>query len=581
MHSANRIRLSIKQSLWLLAAGIAAALAVIWLLDQHYQRRITDDTALQTMTTGLSHQLQTLKQQMEDFTSSRQMQHADDFRRDFTLLLDQHHALIQQLRKNGFDVSNLVAAGTQFQQVQSDFEAVIAKQTEIGLDRYQGHAGLLNAAAERVQQVVASHPELEVSLLKLRQHEKDFLLYRDERFINLFMVELSNFRGNIFMSDLGNRTQAALQQSLRAYTNSFNTMAQLQREIGLSADQGLTGRLHRAATQAENHFLDLAAQLNQHLQARLGDARTQSTLSVVVIMLLVIASLTLFIRQLNTHFRHAQARAQQLRDGNLDNAIDDIPGNEIGDLLSALEEMRQNLQEKREAIAREHRTQALMAELGTVLQGVKNTDSLCEQIIRFLCNTLKAQIGTLYIQRDGGLHCRAGYGIASLDLRDNAIVVGEGIVGQTAQDRKQRELRDLPADYLMISTGVVSTQPGSLLVTPLVWNDTVFGVVEIGTSGRLPGNAAAFLEHASEAIAIALNTARVNADLANMLRESQQQAERLRASEQELQSQQEELRVMNEELENQTELLHRRTRELEAGHHKAQGEPGYQSAALS
>lgn len=563
MQSAARIRLSIKQGLWLLAAGIAAALAMIWLLDQHYQRRITEDTALQSMTVDLSRQLQTLRQQMDDFASSRQMSHADSFRRDFSQLEQQHQQLVAALENAGFDVTDMEAAGQQFEQVKRDFEAVVAKQTEIGLDRNLGHAGELNAAAERVYQVVQAYPELTVSLLQLRQHEKDFLLYRDERFINQFMVGLSNFRGKIFMSDLSNRMQAATQQSLRAYTSSFNTMAQLQREIGLQADSGLTGKLNDEASQAEKHFLALAQQLSSHLQDRLSEARLQSTLSVVAIMVLVIASLALFIRQLNRHFSSAQASAQQLRDGDLNTAISDVPGNEIGDLLLALEDMRRSLLEKGEAMAREHHTQALMSELGTVLQGVKNTDTLCEQVIRFLCNTLKAHIGTLYIHHNGALQCRAGYGIASLGLRNETLYMGEGIVGQCASDRKQRILNNLPTDYLLITTGSASARPANVLITPLLWNDQVFGVAEIGFAGPLPDTAANFLQHASEAIAIALNTALVNAELSTMLRESQAQAERLRASEEELQTQQEELRVINEELENQTQLLHRRTQELE------------------
>lgn len=570
MHGALQLRLSIKQGLWLLAAGIAVALALIWFLDQHYQRRIEDDTALQSMTVDLGRQLQTLRQQMDDFASSRQMRHADSFRRHFSQLQQGHQHLVHELEQAGFDVAEMEAAGEQFRQVKSDFEAVITKQTEIGLVRHLGHAGKLNSAAQRVHQVVAPYPELAVSLLQLRQHEKDFLLYRDERFINLFMVALSHFRGKIFMSDLENQTLAAAQQSLRAYTDSFNTMAQLQREIGLSRDEGLTGTLNAAAAQAEQHFLTLADQLHNHLQARLTDARTQGTASIIFIMCLVLLSLALFVRQLNRHFANAQASAQQLRAGDLDTPITHIPGNEIGDLLVALEDMRRSLLEKRDAMAREHHLQFLMTELNSVLQGVKNTDTLCEQVLRYLCNTLGAHVGTFYLQRNDVLQCRAGYGLSDLGIREKTLHIGEGIVGQCAKDRKQMALANLPSDYLLIATATVNTHPVTLIATPLVWNEQLYGVVEIAAAGSLPDKAASFLQHASEAIAIALHTTLVNADLSITLKESQHQAERLRASEQELQSQQEELRVMNEELENQTRLLHRRTQELEseAGRHR-------------
>ncbi|MED5238003.1 MAG: GAF domain-containing protein [Pseudomonadota bacterium] len=547
MHSARPIRLSIKQGLWLLAAGMAAALALIWILDQHYQRRITEDTALQSMTVDLSRQLQNLRQQMDDFASSRQMQHADSFRQGFKRLEQQHQQLIQGLEQAGFPVADMEAAGQHFQQVKADFEAVVTKQVEIGLDRQMGHAGDLNAAAARVSQVVAPHPELAVSLLSLRQHEKDFLLYRDERFINQFMVALSTLRGKMFMSDLDNRVLAATQQSLRAYTDSFNTMAQLQREIGLNSGTGLTGKLNAAANQAEQRFTALAQQLNQHLQGRLNDARVQSTLSVITIMCLMLTSLGLVIRQLNRHFSHAQGQAQRLREGDLETPIEQIPGNEIGDLLLTLEGMRLGLVEKNEAMAKEHRTQTRLSELSSVLQGVKNTDALCEQVLRYLCNTFKAHIGTLYTYRDGELQCRASYGIADLEHRVHRIMAGEGIAGQCVVDRRQMTLRNLPADYLMISTGSLRTRPGTLLVTPLLWNEKVYGVVEIAASGPLPDEAAGFLQQASETIAIAVNTALVNADLAHTLRESQRQEERLRASEAALHSRQEAQQSMNEE----------------------------------
>ncbi|MAX54768.1 MAG: hypothetical protein CL537_04525 [Alcanivoracaceae bacterium] len=517
MLSTIQNRLSIKQGLWLLAAGIAAALMAIWLLDQHYQRRITEETALQSMNTAMSRQLQTLRQQMDAFASSRQLTHAEQFRASLQQLKAQHRALVLALRNADLDETGMLAAGDLFQQVESNFNALVHKQVTIGIARNEGHAGQLNAAAQRVEEVVTALPTLAVSFLQLRQHEKNFLLYRDETYINQFMVALSQFRGTIFMSDLDNQILAATQQSLRAYTDSFNTMAQLQRDIGLSSESGLTGELNRAASKAEQQTLALAQQLDSHLDNRLDQARLHSTLSVLVIMALVLTTLALFIRQLNRHFAAARSSAQRLGDGDLQTPIEQIPGNEIGELLKVLETMRSSLLDKSDALARDNHSKSFLSDLGHTLQGVKDTTTLCDDIIRYLCSRLKAHVGALYVAEGDGLVRRATYGIASLEMLAQVIEPGEGIVGQCASDRKPRHLHNLPHDYLLVTTGSTRQTPSSLLLMPLLWNNQLYGVLELGAVGSLPDFAGDFLHQASEPLAIALHTSLVNAELTDLL----------------------------------------------------------------
>src|SRR5690606_33561031 len=115
------------------------------------------------------------------------------------------------------------------------------------------------------------------------------------------------------------------------------------------------------------------------------------------------------------------------------------------------------------------------------------------------------------------------------------------------------------------------------LISPLIWNDQLFGAIELGSLGEPDRDAEALLELMSEAIAIALNAALVRVKMAKVLEEAWQKTELQEKQKQEteaarqileeqaaaLQASEEELRVQQEELEAQTRLLMERTRQLE------------------
>src|SRR5262249_60732509 len=59
-----------------------------------------------------------------------------------------------------------------------------------------------------------------------------------------------------------------------------------------------------------------------------------------------------------------------------------------------------------------------------------------------------------------------------------SFTLGEGLVGQCAQDRQSVALTDLPPEYLGISSGLGSAAPSSVVAWPLVSQGEALGVVE-------------------------------------------------------------------------------------------------------
>jgi transcriptional regulator with GAF, ATPase, and Fis domain len=125
--------------------------------------------------------------------------------------------------------------------------------------------------------------------------------------------------------------------------------------------------------------------------------------------------------------------------------------------------------------------------------------------------------------------------------------LGEGLAGQAAASGKVM-YQSVPSDALVISTGLVDLKPRQIAAAPFLMNGKVVGVLELATLAEFTENHLELWERISETLGAAFRTVQTRERLADLLMNSQQQAE-------ELQAQEEELRAANEELQAQAERL--------------------------
>jgi CheY-like chemotaxis protein/signal transduction histidine kinase/CHASE3 domain sensor protein len=195
--------------------------------------------------------------------------------------------------------------------------------------------------------------------------------------------------------------------------------------------------------------------------------------------------------------------------------------------------------------------------LNTQVQGDLRVESLGEKILDVLVEHLGAQVGALYVTEPGErLRQVAGHALAASTGAGATLRFGEGLVGQAAKENKVVHLRDLPEDYLRVTSGVGRTTPRELVIAPASVGGTVYAVVELGFLHAVTAAEREVLERVSEAIAIAIRSARDRGRLEELLHETQRQSH-------ELQVQQEELRSSNEGLEVQSRSLQVSQAELE------------------
>jgi CheY-like chemotaxis protein/putative methionine-R-sulfoxide reductase with GAF domain len=204
-----------------------------------------------------------------------------------------------------------------------------------------------------------------------------------------------------------------------------------------------------------------------------------------------------------------------------------------------------------EELARQNWVKTGIVRLAEAIAGDPDVATLAGRAITEVARYLDAQVGTLYAAGSAettALSLLGSYALSGHTGLPTQLELGEGLVGQAALERRQILLRDVPGDYLKISSSLGERTPTCICITPLVHQDRVKGVMEVGTLGELDEVRVAHLDQAAATLAIAIESAHGRDALAKSLEESQQLSE-------ELQAQQEELKAANEELEEQTQRL--------------------------
>ncbi|TNF69050.1 MAG: response regulator [Gammaproteobacteria bacterium] len=311
--------------------------------------------------------------------------------------------------------------------------------------------------------------------------------------------------------------------------------------------------------------------------------------------------------KLNQNTQNLSKIAKSLGEGKFDTDIQ--PRSKEDSLSYALIEMRNNLQ----TFDTENKQQVwIKTQIATIVQSAQSLldiQTLAQQVISNLSETLNAGFGAFYsleIENENDQHTDAkltliaSYGYEQRKQVANQINIGEGLVGQCAFEKKSILLTEVPDDYIKISSGLGNHKALNIMVLPIIHNDDVLGVIEIASFHLLGDKEQMILKEVSNHLATIISNVISHTKTQSLLTQSQsmneelqsqqqalatsnealeKQTQALKQSEEELRSQSEELRVMNEELEEKTERLEQQKKELES----AQGdlEQRAQDLALS
>lgn len=229
-------------------------------------------------------------------------------------------------------------------------------------------------------------------------------------------------------------------------------------------------------------------------------------------------------------------------------------------LGNALLEMRKNLRSSDEANKkRQHEdeirnwTTKGLADFGDILRhNSENMDVLSSNVMRHLVDYLGVNQGAIYIlneQDDNNKFFEMKSAVAYNREKYLKVNFGltEGLVGRCAFEKLPVYLKEIPEEYIKLTSGLGGAEPNYLLLVPLVINEKVMGVIELASFNEIPQYQIDFLQTLGENIASTISSVRITEQTNKLLSESKMRGEELTSQEEELRQNMEELQATQEE----------------------------------
>jgi len=143
------------------------------------------------------------------------------------------------------------------------------------------------------------------------------------------------------------------------------------------------------------------------------------------------------------------------------------------------------------------------------------------------------------------------------------LMVGEGLVGQCAADKRRMLITDMPPHALPIRSGLFEVVPRNIIVLPVLFEDRVKAVIELASLSVFTASHLAFLEQLTSSIGIVLNSIEATMQTEGLLKQSQQLATELQTQQTELQQTNEQLAQKAQQLAEQNVEVERKNQEID------------------
>jgi len=181
----------------------------------------------------------------------------------------------------------------------------------------------------------------------------------------------------------------------------------------------------------------------------------------------------------------------------------------------------------------------------------KQADNIIQNIVRYV----NANQGGLFIlnsdnKKDIHLELISAFAYDSKKFIEKRIPYGEGLVGTCAIEKETIYLKEVPDDYIEITSGLGEALPRSILIVPIKMEEEVLGIIEIASFNELEDHEISFIEKIMESVASTLSSAKINARTNELLQKFELQSNDMAEKEEEMRQNIEELQATQEEASN-------------------------------
>src|SRR6266852_3610989 len=270
-------------------------------------------------------------------------------------------------------------------------------------------------------------------------------------------------------------------------------------------------------------------------------------------------NVNLLAANLTTQVRAIAEVATAVTKGDLTRSIQVEASGEVAELKDNINTMIDNLRLTTDRNTEQDWLKTNIAKFINMLQGQRDLATVGRLLLSELTPLVNAQLGVIYQVTSEGtqrLQLLASYADDGPKGHPAQMLIGEGLIGQCAADRRRMLISEMPADAVPIGSALFKAAPRNIVVLPVLFENQVKAVIELASVSEFTALQLTFLEQLTTNIGIVVNSIEATMQTEGLLKQSQQLAA-------ELQAQQRELQQTNEQLEQKAQQLAERNVEVE------------------
>ncbi len=244
--------------------------------------------------------------------------------------------------------------------------------------------------------------------------------------------------------------------------------------------------------------------------------------------------------------------AEQLRIGSSFGQEIHLGGDELSESLINLRNDLQKREKneklrKQEEYERHWITEGLASFAVILRETHRDLETLSYSVVSELAKYLSAQIVGIFIINDTDANNKyieqtGSFAYERKKFTDKKLEWGEGLVGGCILEKKTVFIKDVTEGYVEITSGLGKSNPRCILIVPLIFNEEIYGAIEIASLKVLQDYEIEFVEKLGDSIASSISSIKINMRTAVLLKDSQKGQEIMKRQEAEMRNSMRELR---------------------------------------
>ena len=237
-------------------------------------------------------------------------------------------------------------------------------------------------------------------------------------------------------------------------------------------------------------------------------------------------------------------------------------------LAGALESMRTTLIQTSEKEKERHEINRISTEISALLQSCTDLEKLSNETLEYLVRKLDGVVqGAFYLVDEEEdqkiIRMKSCFAYNRRKYLHAEFRFAQGLVGQAAVEKDIIHRTEIPDDYMTITSGLLGERkPKSLIISPLITNDTVYGVLELASLGSISEHQYQLLKEVSVIIARTVANLKTSQRTFELLRKSEMMSSELIVQKKQLTRNAEDLLKTQEDLKAANVMLGEQIREV-------------------